>query len=79
MAGEGTEEGIPRPSWIRDLDERESSAAEEIVVRPRQAEFRMQGTFGMFGKEDGAEFSELNDHVRRAFRVAFAAHFRVGL
>ena len=39
VSGEGTEEGIAGAGGVGDLGEREGGAAEEIEVRPRQAEF----------------------------------------
>lgn len=67
MSGEGTEEGIACAGGIGDFGERECGAAEEIEFRAREGEFRGWRTLGMFGKQDGAEFAELDDDVGRTF------------
>ena len=67
VACEGTEEGIACAGGIRDLFERESSAAKQIEILARQGEFSGGRAFGVLGKQNGAKLTQFDDHALRAF------------
>ena len=79
VAGEGTEEGIARAGGIRDLFERESSAAEQIEILARQGEFSGRRALGVLGKQNGAQLTQFDDHALRAFiEKGFSGNDEIG-
>ena len=67
VTSKGAEEGIARAGGIGDFFERKGGTAKEIEFLAREGEFGGWGAVRMLGKQDGAEFTELNDHMLRAF------------